>query len=54
MNSFLIVKIPIPQREFSIVIRSIPSGTHMLGIDKDHSPNSASLDVTNLFLRWLN
>ncbi len=27
----------------------------MLGIDKDHSPNSASLDVTNVFfLRWLN
>ncbi len=22
--------------------------------DKDHSPNSASLDVTNVFLRWLN
>ncbi len=21
----------------------------MLGIDKDHSPNSASLDVTNVF-----
>ncbi len=42
-------KIPIPQREFSIIIGSIPSGTHMLGIDKDHSPNSASLDVTNVF-----
>ncbi len=26
----------------------------MLGIDKDHSPNSACLDVTNVFLRWLN
>ncbi len=48
-------KIPIPQREFSIVIGSIPSGTQMLGIDKDHSPDSASLDVTNVFyLLWLN
>ncbi len=47
-------KISIPQREFSIVIGSIPSGTHMLCIDKDHSPNSASLDVTNVFLHWLN
>ncbi len=47
-------KIPVPQREFSIVIGSVPSGTHMLGIDKDHSPNSASLDVTNVFLCWLN
>ncbi len=41
-------KISIPQREFSIVIGSIPSGTHVLGINKDHSPNSASLDVTNV------
>ncbi len=48
-------KISIPQREFSIVIGSVPSGTQMLGIDKDHSPNSASLDVTNVFyLLWLN
>ncbi len=48
-------KISIPQRQLSIVIGSVPSGTHiMLGINKDHSPNSASLDVTNVVLRWLN
>ncbi len=53
MNSFLFVKYQF-LKEFSIVIGSIPSGTHVLGIDKDQSPNSASLDVTNVFLHWLN
>ncbi len=48
MNSFLIVKYKFLKENSQLLFGSVPSGTHMLGINKDHSPNSASLDVTNV------
>ncbi len=55
MNSFLIVKYKLLKENSQLLFGSVPSGTHMLGINKDHSPNSASLDVLMfVFLRWLN
>ncbi len=48
MNSFLIVKYKF-LKESSQLLLVQSSGTRMLGIDKDHSLNSASLDGTNVF-----